>query len=158
MESGGDVKFYSPGAPIRPHFSFSHQFSSLRADGGTWAEKFHRLTPYPERTLFCYTEYFLKISWIFGRDKTSARVHPRFPLWERDVKHYTWWEKIIYNFRFIYLFFPEGVLKVGQCFYFYCCFYNNKQSNWYEASNEGLWLVDAWPSLRSLVQSTRFAN
>ena len=24
MESGGDVKFFSPGAPVRPHFSFSH--------------------------------------------------------------------------------------------------------------------------------------
>ena len=41
MESGGDVKFFSPGAPVRPHFSFSHQFSSRRSDGGTRAEKFH---------------------------------------------------------------------------------------------------------------------
>ena len=41
MESGGDVKFYSPGAPVRPHFSFSHRFSSLRSDGGTRAEKFY---------------------------------------------------------------------------------------------------------------------
>ena len=40
-ESGGDVKFYSPGAPVRPHFSFSHRFSSLRSDGGTRAEKFY---------------------------------------------------------------------------------------------------------------------
>ena len=41
MKLGGDVKFYSPGAPVRPHFSFSHQFSSLRSDGGTRAEKFY---------------------------------------------------------------------------------------------------------------------
>ena len=40
MESGGDVKFYSPGAPVRPHFSFSHRFSLLRSDGATRAEKF----------------------------------------------------------------------------------------------------------------------
>ena len=30
MESGGDVKFYSPGAHVSPHFSFSHKFSLLR--------------------------------------------------------------------------------------------------------------------------------
>ena len=41
MESGGDVKFYSPGAPVSPHFSFSHQFSLLRSDGGTRAVKFY---------------------------------------------------------------------------------------------------------------------
>ena len=41
MESGGDVKFFSPGAPVRPHFSFSHRFSSLRSDGGTRDEKFY---------------------------------------------------------------------------------------------------------------------
>ena len=29
MESGGDVKFYSPGAPVSPHFSFSHQLSNI---------------------------------------------------------------------------------------------------------------------------------
>ena len=41
MESGSDVKFYSPGAPVSPHFSISHQFSLLRSDGGTQAVKFY---------------------------------------------------------------------------------------------------------------------
>ncbi len=44
MESGGDVKFFSLGAPDKPHFSFSHQFSWLRSDGGTRAEKFYITT------------------------------------------------------------------------------------------------------------------
>ena len=50
MESGGDAKFYSPGSKILHH----------------------RLTPYPEITLFCYPEYFFKISWIFAKAKTKA--------------------------------------------------------------------------------------
>ena len=27
IKSGGDVKFYSPGAPVRPLFSFFHEFN-----------------------------------------------------------------------------------------------------------------------------------
>ena len=62
MESGGDVKFYSPGAPV-------------------WH---HRLTPYPEITLLCSPEYFLKISWIFARAKTKAPEWKALPFLTAD--------------------------------------------------------------------------
>ena len=57
MESGGDVKFYSPGAPVRPHFSYSHQLS-LQEVGWTLKYITALLYIYPERTPLCCPEYF----------------------------------------------------------------------------------------------------
>ncbi len=83
MESGGDVKFFSPAGCPRltsvMRIDEKMRNEAWRGHPG-WKILHHRLTPYPERTLYCYPKYFLKISWIFARAKCKARELTAFPL------------------------------------------------------------------------------
>ena len=48
----------------------------------------HRLNLYPQKTLFNYPEYFLKISWIFASAKCKALADPALPFIKNDmIKH-----------------------------------------------------------------------
>ena len=67
IELGGDVKFWAPSGPIRPHFllfsSILINAEKLGLTGPPGPKIVHpHLTLYPVKTSFCYQEYFLKIS------------------------------------------------------------------------------------------------
>ena len=78
MESGGDVKFYSPGAPVSPHFS-SILIAEVRRGHPGCKILHHRLTPYPEITPFCYPEYFKKYPEFLRVLKPKPQGEQPFP-------------------------------------------------------------------------------